>query len=78
MSRTDKDVPYRLRNREVYPYHWFRSPPKWYINHVWYGPQRAKVRIDVVNAIKDYRANSETDIETPSYQHRHIAQWLWW
>lgn len=49
-----------------------------FIKIVWTGPDRYRVRVATRAAISDIRANGETDIEVPTDQHRHGAQWQWW
>lgn len=53
------------------------SPPRWYINYVWEGPQRRIVRDRARRAVAEYRATGAVDVELPTGQHRHRAGWLW-
>jgi hypothetical protein len=59
---------------------WFSDgPPAWFTKHVWQAPARGEERARLTDAIKDYRANGETDDPTFEHvQHRHGASWLWY
>lgn len=54
------------------------SVPKWFVNHVWNGPQRREARDDALLATKQYRATGDVDVVIPTEQHRHGAVWLYW
>ncbi len=55
----------------------FRHVPRWYVNHVWNGPQRRTVRDTGRRAVAEFRATGAVDVEPPVGQHRHGARWLW-
>jgi hypothetical protein len=74
MSRTDKDAPDR---RKAFPRASSPTPPRPFINHVWTSRQRQAVRVDCLNATKEYRADGQVDIAPTVRQHHHGAQWLW-
>jgi hypothetical protein len=99
MSRTDKDLPLRIRQEPYknpdpagfwsvsgpysrgwrnYTFWYVPHPPAWFVEHVWNGPERRRARDIGREAIKDYRANGDTDIDFPRDHHRHCARWLWW
>lgn len=93
MSRTDKDVPYRIR---------FDRDPKWWVGHrfwygryghgpyglwgprredlhvQWWGPDRAAVRDSLKSAVTEYRAAGEVWSTAPTQQHRHAPARGWW
>ena len=51
--------------------------PKWYVDHRYHNPMRRDARDTLRNALKDYNANGDTDIEATSRQGRSSAQWDW-
>lgn len=54
------------------------SIPRWYINHLWNGPERVRVRDGLRNLAREY--NSYGDIEDddfPNWQARNCARWSW-
>lgn len=57
---------------------WQGNPPKWYINHTWYEPERVRIRDHGRKALQDYNANGDTEFDIPNYQHRHRSSWYWW
>lgn len=57
---------------------WQPTPPKWFLDHVWNNAQRVHERDTLRDALKDYNANGDTDIQTLDNQHRHCGQWLFW
>lgn len=57
---------------------WQPRPPKWYLDHVWNNPMRVKVRDKSRQAVKEYRATGEVDVELPLEQHRHCAHYYYW
>ena len=48
-----------------------------YTHTTFYGPDRAQARDRARQAIADFRANGDTDIEPEKRQHRHSVQWWW-
>lgn len=74
MSHTDKDEPFR---RKAFMRRYYASPPNCFISHVWTARQRQAVRVDCLNAVKEYRCSGEVDTIPSIQQHRHGAQWLW-
>ena len=84
MSRTDKDLPYRIRENLYPAKYWARfgysgvGVPKWYINHVWNAPERLSSRVDCDKAKREFNAGVVPEIEPSTRQHRHCAQWLYW
>lgn len=87
MSRTDKDLPYRIRKElpefkaksywERYGY-FGNGVPAWFVNHVWNAPERVSSRVDCNEAKKEFNAGYEPETEPSTRQHRHCAQWLFW
>lgn len=80
MSRTDKDLPYRLR-RDREP--GWRLPyggpaPRWFIRHRWTAPDRFGARTAGREAVAEHRAGLAPEVEPPTWQHRHGASWDWW
>jgi hypothetical protein len=58
--------------RRPYPH-----PPRWFVRHVWWGPERVATRVDGRRAVAEYRATGDVDVEPRLYQHRHGARWQW-
>lgn len=52
-------------------------PPREFVHAVWWGPDRARVRDELVDARKRYNAGDD-DVDVENRQHRHSAGWLWW
>ena len=52
-----------------YPYCWGPRPID--RNLYWYGPDRARARDACGRARKEYNANGQTEVEGPTFQHRH-------
>lgn len=61
-------------NRPIY---WNKVPPRWYVLHRYHNPQRVHKRDTLREALKDYNANGNTEIETVDRQGRNSAQWDW-
>ncbi|BCJ65112.1 hypothetical protein [Polymorphospora rubra] len=74
MSRTDKDLPRRLRGERR---RWYDSPPAWFINHSWSARDRLAARIAGQTARAEHRAGHEPEVEPPTDQHRQGAIWDW-
>jgi len=78
MSRTDKDLPLRLRGDDRPWRHWWASsPPAWFVNHQWAARDRMRVRIAGLRARAEHRAGQTPEVDPPTYQHRHGASWEW-
>lgn len=59
---------------------WLVLPPtpRWFIRHVWSGPERARERDKLGRLAKEYNARRELDdADFPNWQARHGARWLW-
>lgn len=92
MSRTDKDLPFRIKQaRDLnwpaghrYWYggygHWLGlwGPRRWDRHYEWWGPDRAKVRDSLKSAATEYRAAGEVWSIAPVEQHRHAPRGGWW
>lgn len=52
--------------------------PHWYVDHVWNSPQRAQVRDELRQAVKEYRGSGEVDVVPSVAQARNCAKWLYW
>lgn len=52
--------------------------PKWFIDHVWNGPERVRER-DGLKALRDeYNAHGDLeDGDFPCWQTRSFAKWMW-
>jgi hypothetical protein len=74
MSRTDKDTP---TSRRTGSRQWGSGPPRDFIGWVWTAQQRQAVRVECLNAAKEYRADGEVDTLPTVDQHHHGAKWLW-
>jgi hypothetical protein len=70
MSRTDKDAPSVRKS-------WFSGPPSSYVNLAWTVRERQAVRIDCLNAIKEYRHNGKVDTVPTICQHHHGVRSMW-
>lgn len=52
--------------------------PRWFVRHVWNGPERVRERSLLGEMAKEYNATGELDDgDFPNYQTRHSARWLW-
>jgi hypothetical protein len=51
--------------------------PRWFVNHIWTNPIRVKVRDGCRQAIKEYRASGDVDVDLPVDQHHHGAMYYW-
>ena len=62
-----------LPNERVYD-----SPPKWFTDHLWNGPERVRVRDKLGEARKLANAGEmDDDFDFPNYQARNGAWWSW-
>lgn len=55
-----------------------KAVPKWFVDHIWNGPERVRVRDGLRNLAREY--NSYGDIEDddfPNWQARNCARWSW-
>lgn len=55
----------------------YSRPPRWFLRHVWWGPERVATRDYGRRAAAEYRATGTVDAEPRTYQHRHCGHWLW-
>lgn len=54
------------------------QPPRWYVNHVWNGPERQRERDGLRAMAQEYNEFGQLmDEDFPNYRHRHMAAWLW-
>jgi hypothetical protein len=52
--------------------------PRWFVRHVWSGPERVRERVELGRMVHEYNANGELeDGDFANYRHRHCAWWLW-
>lgn len=52
--------------------------PRWFIRHVWSGPERVRERDQLGRMVKEYNSTGTLeDGDFPTYQARHGAWWLW-
>lgn len=52
--------------------------PTWFVRLEFTGPERARVRDECREALKEYNATGEVDTIPSVTQHRHMARWDWW
>jgi len=52
--------------------------PPWYVRLEFTGPERARVRDECREALKEFNANGEVDTIPATTQHRHMARWSYW
>lgn len=52
--------------------------PRWYRQHTWYEPERARERDVLREAAKEYNGSGDLDgYDLPNHQHRHRGRWWW-
>lgn len=69
MSRTYKDMPYRIRAKRegrLNPWYW-SSPPRWYVQEKFNRPERHEAKRLLKQGIEPF-----------PHQSRHRAWWDWW
>lgn len=59
------------------PHSYFHKAPRWFVRHVWTGPQRGAARDQCRAAIKEQRATGVVDTVPTVQPARHGAEWLW-
>lgn len=69
MSRTYKDMPYRIRRkREERLHSWYwSSPPRWYVQEKFNRPERHRAKQDLRQGVEPF-----------PHQPRHRAWWDWY
>lgn len=55
-----------------------RGAPTWFVRLEFTGPERRRVRDELIRARQEYRATGEVDVIPSTTQHRHMARWDWW
>lgn len=59
--------------------YWYDRPPSQKDRHLeWYGPDRAQVRDQCREALKEYHGSGEAEVEVLRYHHRHASKKGWW
>lgn len=56
----------------------FGGVPSAYVSLVYHWPQRRQERDACRDAMRDWNANGDTDIEPEPRQARNSARWMWW
>lgn len=52
--------------------------PRWYVRHIWWGPERTRKRNKLGEMVKEYNSNADLDDgDFPNWQHRQCATWYW-
>ena len=52
--------------------------PRWFIRHVWSGPERVRERDQLGKMVKEYNATGGLeDGDFPNWQPRNCARWMW-
>lgn len=55
-----------------------KSVPRWYVNHLWHGPERVRERVGLRDMVKEFNGNGDlADGDFPGWQARHCAHWSW-
>jgi hypothetical protein len=56
-----------------------RTPARWLVRDVVYGPQRRRLRDQARQVVAEHRATGDDDVDVimDTAQHRHSASWLW-
>jgi hypothetical protein len=80
MSRTDKDLHWRLREWPSWIGKWgihcALSHPRRAERHgYWYGPDRARSRRECQEMRREYNTTGDVDTTPTTNQHRHQAEW---
>lgn len=80
MSRTDKDLHWRLREWPAWIGSWgihvaLSHPGKHERHTEWWGPDRARSRDECRELTKEYNAHGDVDTVPTARQHRHGVQW---
>lgn len=55
-----------------------KGVPRWFVNHLWHGPERVRERDGLRDMVKEFNGNGDlADGDFPGWQARHCAHWSW-
>lgn len=56
---------------------WYNDNPGWWYRQVWLEPERGRVRDQCTEALQDYNANGDTEVDIADFQKKHNGGWFW-